>query len=274
MSENLYYLKVTKKNKIHFKKEGYLFLRKSIQVKVINQILRIIIENLKLYLNKKSINKKNFHKYLLLLRKKNKKKFGRFFDGLQTTSLSYSLLTDSKIISLISKLLGTKSSSLTFTDISLRLDGPNDKRNSLKWHQDSSYFRQSSDGKNGVVLWIPLESVNYEKGPIELLKNSDKIGSLFVKKQKSKNKFYSAQREISQNKLKKFKKIIKKKVFVGDAVLTNLDLVHRSGKNTSKFFRISLIGRFHNMLKKGFNSGLNKYIYTDKKINQSVHGKI
>ena len=39
MDENLYYLKVTKKNKIHFKKEGYLFLRKSIQVKTIIKYL-------------------------------------------------------------------------------------------------------------------------------------------------------------------------------------------------------------------------------------------
>ena len=33
------------------------------------------------------------------------------------------------------------------------------------------------------------------------------------------------------------------------------------------------IGRYHKLLSKDFNSGLNKYIYTDKKLNEEVHGK-
>ena len=48
----------------------------------------------------------------------------------------------------------------------------------------------------------------------------------------------------------------------------NLNMVHRSGVNFSNKFRISLQGRFHKMLSKDFNPGLNKYVYTNKDLNK------
>ena len=261
---------ISKKNKNFFNSQGYIFLKNTIDKKLVLKIKDVIFQNLKFQLNR-NIKKKDFQKQLKLLRK-NKKKFGDFFDSLQTLGLGYSLITSTKIIDLVSNLLNAKKNSLTFTDISIRLDPPFDKRNSLDWHQDSSYFRQSSNGKNGLVLWIPLEKINFKKGPLELLKNSHKLGPLFVDKSKPKNKYSSGQRAINRKKIKDYKDIIKKELNVGDAVITNLDLIHRSGVNSSGSFRITIIGRFHNMLKKGFKSGLNKYIYTDKNINQKVHG--
>ena len=44
-------------------------------------------------------------------------------------------------------------------------------------------------------------------------------------------------------------------------------------KNNSKKFRISLIGRYHNMSTNDFNSGLNVYKYTNKQINKEVYGQ-
>lgn len=41
---------------------------------------------------------------------------------------------------------------------------------------------------------------------------------------------------------------------ISDILLMNLDLVHRSGKNISSEFRMSLLGRYHNMIKNDFNS--------------------
>ena len=96
---------------------------------------------------------------------------------------------------------------------------------------------------------------------------------LTLKKKKSKSKLYSVKRNIDPKYLKKYKVIISKELKKGDALLTDLDLVHRSGKNSSNKFRMSLIGRYHKLLSKDFNSGLNKYIYTNKKLNEEVHGK-
>ena len=157
--------------------------------------------------------------------------------------------------------------------MSLRLDPPFDERNSLGWHQDSSYFRQNLSGKNGIVIWMPLHDLDKKLGPLELLQHSHRLGPLNVKKKKSKSKLYSSKRNIDPKYLKKYKKLICKELKVGDALLTDLDLVHRSGKNISKKFRKSLIGRYHKLLSKDFNSGLNRYIYTNKKLNEEVHGK-
>ena len=166
--ETIHNFNISKENKNFFNSQGYIFLKNTIDKKVVFKIKDVIFQNLKFQLNK-NIQKKDFQKNLRLLRK-NKKKFGQFFDSLQTIGLGYSLITNVKIIDLVSKLLNAQKNSLTFTDISLRLDPPLDNRNSLDWHQDSSYFRQSSNGKNGLVLWIPLEKVNFKNGPLELLK--------------------------------------------------------------------------------------------------------
>ena len=88
--------------------------------------------------------------------------------------------------------------------------------------------------------------------------------------QKAKNR--SSKRDIDQNKLKKFTRILKYDLNIGDSLLMNMDMVHRSGANLSKKFRISLIGRYHNMISKDFNSGLNIYRYSNKKLQKEVHG--
>lgn len=271
--ENISNFNIKKKNKEFFKKEGYLVLRKFFDPKIISNLNCIIFENFKFFQKRKNIQIKNFDKYLIELRKKNKKKFGTFFDSLQTLGLGYSILLNKKILKFVSKLLNTKINCVTFTDMSLRLDPPHDERNSLGWHQDSSYFRQNFSGKNGIVIWIPLHHLDKNLGPLELLRHSNRLGPLNIKKKKIKSKLYSAKRNIDPKYLKKYKDIISKELKIGDALLTDLDLVHRSGKNISKKFRMSLIGRYHKLLSKDFNSGLNKYIYTNKKLNEEVHGK-
>ena len=52
----------------------------------------------------------------------------------------------------------------------------------------------------------------------------------------------------------------------------NLDMVHRSGKNISNKFRITLLGRYHNSKSNDFNPGLNLYKYANKNINKKIHG--
>ena len=58
----------------------------------------------------------------------------------------------------------------------------------------------------------------------------------------------------------------------GDILLMNLDMVHRSGKNISNKFRITLLGRYHNSKSNDFNPGLNLYKYANKNINRKIHG--
>ena len=253
-----------------FSKKGYLVTKNLINKSKVNLVKRSI----KLLLAKHIKNPKsnNFDEQLLYLRKSNKEKFGLLFDSLQTLAINYEILSDTKVLKKVATLLKVNVSSITLTDVALRLDPPKDDRNSLGWHQDSSYFRQNDNGSNGVVLWTPVVLISANMGRLEFLKDSHRLGSLKIKKriQKAKNK--SSKRDIDQNKLTKFTKILKYDLNIGDSLLMNMDMVHRSGANLSKKFRISLIGRYHNMISKDFNSGLNIYRYSNKKLQKEVHG--
>ena len=122
--------------------------------------------------------------------------FAEFFDTLQTMSMIYSLLVKKEILNSIQKLLATSKAHITLTDVSIRLDAPNDERNKLGWHQDSSYYRQNNNGKNGIVLWTPLiNEIKKEIGPLQILKNSSRLGPLNVKKKKSNNKYGSKKKK-------------------------------------------------------------------------------
>ena len=52
------------------------------------------------------------------------------------------------------KFLKTSYKNLTIRGIQLRMDFPNDKRNSYGWHQDNAYDHYNLSSKNGAVLWI------------------------------------------------------------------------------------------------------------------------
>ena len=132
--------------------------------------------------------------------------------------------------------------------------------------------RQNDSGRNGIVLWTPINKLTKKHGFLEFLDQSHKLGPLNISKQKAKGKFHSSKRTISEEKLRKFKNKMSFDLKLGDALLMNLDVVHRSGNNISEQFRMSLLGRFHNMIKDDFNSGLSIYKYSNKKLQKEVHG--
>ena len=255
--------------KIHkFRKEGYVVVKNLLNKKLIFELKGIIKKN---FYFKSKYNKKNFHKDLIKYRKKNKKNFSFFFDTLQTLTINYKILTQTKVIDITNKLLKNTKNSISITDVALRIDPPFDERNSLKWHQDSSYFRQNDNGFNGIVVWSPIFEINSKTGGIEFLEKSYKIGSQNIKRQKAK-KNYSSQRSINEKYLNNFEKLECNNLRPGDAIIMNMDMVHRSSKNFSDKNRITLIGRFHNTVSGDFNSGLNLFKYSDKKLNKKVHG--
>ena len=51
---------------------------------------------------------------------------------------------------------------------------------------------------------------------------------------------------------------------VGDLLMINMDTIHRSGNNNSKKFRITGLCRYHKILTKDFNPGLNIYKYSNE----------
>ena len=253
-----------------YNKLGYVVKKNLLNQYAIKEILENISKNLRKVMKFKT--KGSLHKDLIFLRKNNQEKFGLLFDTIQTNVKNYSILTDKKIIKLCKTILKEKSNSINLTDVSLRLDPPHDQKNSLGWHQDSSYFRQNDNCFDSLVLWTPLIDLNSKTSGIEFLEKSFSMGNLKVPRQKSSsNKNASKQRLIPNKKLEEFKMIKCDQLNKGDAIIMNMDMAHRSGYNCSNKFRISLIGRFHKTLVKSFNSGLNIYKYSNKSLNKEVH---
>ena len=275
---------MTKKNILNkkevnfFKKEGFLYIKNFLSKKLINELNKSIIFSLDVFLKKKKLHNafKQFklNEKLIKLRKEYPVYFSEFFQTIQTIAYVYPPLVDKKVLIAIEQLLNIPKDFLTLTDVGVRLDAPNDDRNALEWHQDSSYYVQNNSGVNGIVLWSPLiQNITKEMGPLEFLRKSHKIGTLMTPKKKSKNKLSSRKVTISDFKIKKYLNNIEHiNINRGDILLMNLDMVHRSGKNISNKFRITLLGRYHNSKSNDFNPGLNLYKYANKNINKKIHG--
>lgn len=58
----------------------------------------------------------------------------------------------------------------------------------------------------------------------------------------------------------------------GDAIIMNMNMIHRSGNNISYQFRITLIRRYLRTLIKSFNRQPSLYKYSNKILNRKIHG--
>ena len=254
------------------KKNGFLILKNVLSKKDFIGIEKLITNTAKIYTNAKitnfKFNNKNFHDELISLRSQNNNKFSKFFDSLQTSTLAYNFWLNKKILKIVKNILNCKFEEISATDFRIRIDSPVDKKNDLEWHQDSSYFRQNNNAVNGLVCWIPLTNLLMNMGPLEILDKSHKFG--FIKVNQSK-KFGTTQRKIDKKYIKN-KNLKKFELKLGDIIILNINMIHRSGKNTSKVFRMSNICRFHKIDKNRFNPGMNVYKYNNKEINKDVHG--
>ena len=263
--------KLSKSKLRDYEKFGFVIIKNLISKKKLAEITQSVLINTKKYAKQSNLNtNENLDDLLLKLRKKNPNNFGLLFDSMQTLGKIYQVFMEDKTLEYVSKVLKVKKNLITFTDPALRLDSPNDFRNSLGWHQDSSYCRQNIDGNNGSVLWLPLRNLSNNMGKLQFIKSSHRIGTLNRKKIRSKQ-FSSQQRLIPKKLISKNSEIMEVDLKLGDALLMNLNLIHRSGQNISKKFRISIIGRYHNMIANDFKSGLTIYRYSDKKYNKEAH---
>lgn len=261
----------TKKININeYKELGFTVIKNIVPKKQLENIMFSLFLNAKKYSKLSNLNSSNdLDSLLYTLRKKNKKNFGLLYDSMQTLSKLYQIFTTDLILKNVSNILSVNKNLITFTEPALRMDAPNDKRNSLGWHQDSSYCRQNLDGGNGVVLWLPVRKLTRDMGRLQFLSKSHKIGSLNIKRERQ-DKYSSQQRLVSEE-LLKLENLTEIDLKLGDVLAMNLDLVHRSGINFSKKFRISIIGRYHNMISNDFKSGLNVYKYSDKSYNKITY---
>ena len=185
-----------------------------------------------------------FHKKLIEFRQKDPESFGAIYDSLKTSLTLTQLVTDNKVVDFIAKFLKIKTSDLSISEPMCRLDVPNDKRNTLDWHQERSFFPQNRNGLNGLVCWIPLTDITEEMGPMHISPRSHTEGQLKLSNITKKNASYTTQIPVPEEFVSKYEDLVMR-VNAGDAVFFNMLLFHRSGQNISNKVRLATQGRFH-----------------------------
>ena len=67
--------------------------------------------------------------------------------------------------------LGISENKIFLNGFMLRFDAPNDKRNSLDWHQDSPYYKMNYPQYNSGVCWLSITKNSYKNGTLNFILN-------------------------------------------------------------------------------------------------------
>lgn len=191
-----------------------------------------------------------FHNSIIKARKVSKKKFGKIYDTLQSTTALKSMMTSDRILSIVEKYTNEKRESLIGFNSIVRFDPPFDDRNSVDWHYD--LYPNSGlkvDPINGVSVTVAFHDTKISYGaPIFLINSHTKNIPLRVKKNK---KNHSETYSIDNKYIDAFKrKSFESKI--GDILIFPMKMIHKSGKNISNRVRISGLFRYYPTNKKEF----------------------
>ena len=123
--------------------------------------------------------------------------------------------------------------------MNLRSDHPVEEMHLYPWHTDFSY---NAGSKNSLVFWIQLTDVDEEIGSLHVLEKSHLVRSEISIDQKAlKTRQSSKYFEITNiEKIKSTCKETRVNLQLGQGVVFNSNLVHKSGKNTSKSTRFAM----------------------------------
>lgn len=234
-----------------FQKKGYKIIRNIIPHHLLNNMILVIAKRFseitKIKLNDGPIVNSKVSKELevnlLDLRINRPDIFAFLYDSVQSCVSLNQLLTYKKLINVLCKISGNQQESFSTSGHVQRIDAPNDNKNLYDWHQETSYYRQSSSGENCFFIWIPIFDAGKKNGSILLAEESHKEGYIETKLKK-KDKFSSEQRTINKKRVKKYK-IILPKINRGDACIVHFNILHKSGVNLTNNFKYTAIGRYH-----------------------------
>ena len=109
----------------------------------------------------------------MILLRKDKEKFSSIYDTVQLSNELIKISFENNLQKIASNYLKINEKNLSIRDVKLRMDFPNDTRNSYNWHQDSAYDKFNLNSNNGVVLWIPLIDTNKKNGTLVIKPGSE-----------------------------------------------------------------------------------------------------
>lgn len=235
-----------------YQKNGFLVLRNIIPHEKINELLDLIAQVIKIEADRigfhETDKEKLLNEIIIKLRKEHPISSSWIYETVNNSNIFKKFIYNLGIEETVSELINTKNiKSIGTISPNLRIDFPDDTKNTRTWHQDGHYFLDNSDGFDSLVVWISLTGANKENGTVIICPESHK-------EKKIKPEFGSAGNLISeqyttpQKIVDKYKKI-HLNTEVGDLAIIQMDLIHRSGYNSSDKVRYTAQIRFTNFEK-------------------------
>jgi hypothetical protein len=120
--------------------------------------------------------------------------------------------------------------------ISIRANMPNDESNKFPPHQDYPY---NNGSLNSITLWMPFQDVEGDLGPLDVIHGSHKEGLMNTTSDGRMIKILKDHRDESE-----YASINMK---VGEALIFNQFVIHRSGNNNSNRILFSLQLRYNDL---------------------------
>tara|TARA_Y100000589_G_scaffold94989_1_gene89697 strand:+ start:2596 stop:3372 length:777 start_codon:yes stop_codon:yes gene_type:complete len=187
---------------------------------------------------------------------------GFIYDAMNMHNLLYSLFDLSSIKSSLKGLLSNKEGlfDLAISDHQFRIESPLNCKNTLGWHQESSYYSEICSDSNSTVAFIPLKNCSPEDGSIVIDPRSHLVGrvehsSNKLGEHKTKNPLTRGTSYLSEETYD-FSNAFSPNLKPGSVAFFHFDLFHRSGINKSGKIRYCALARCSNIYGKGF---LKKY---------------
>ena len=188
---------------------------------------------------------------MYIFRKNYKERFSAMYNSIELSNQFKKIIFNCNLDLIAEKFLEINCDNLSHRDIQLRMDFPNDGRNSFGWHQDNAYDEYNLYSKNGAVLWIPLVNTNKKNGTLVVKIGSQNSSFECSERFKKGTKYSSEQILVKKKFLNKYKsKSIN--CSKNSALVTYCGVFHKSGNNTSDHIRFTIIIRYNNQFSKDF----------------------
>ena len=198
-------------------------------------------------------NEPRLHAALIAFRERDKPGFGELYDTLQVNAVLQMVFAVPELVKVAAAALDERPSGLVGSGHMLRLDVPDDTRNALVWHQDNAHYVQNESGDHGLVALVPMVDVGGFNGMIGVLPGSHEEGAV-EHDDPGIAEHASQQLRVPQEVIDRYTEV-PIEARQGDLVLCHMDLVHRSGRNTSDGIRFTAGYRFHKALVDDFLPG-------------------
>lgn len=260
------------KEKKKFQEDGYILLKDFLPREEVEADSQEILEMLSEFLaqnNAKSSLRASYqnlddltlHEDIINFRKIEPKKFGKFYDTIQNTTLvQNSISKNNQITKMAANLVGCKSNIITSTGWMMRFDTPYDDRNALSWHTDSAYYPQTIGSGTGLVVIKAISNYNFAGGCVGLIPGSH-LGR-YSSEMSLASGLVSAQQMVNISEEFAIKAVYPE-LSNRDVLMMDMNLLHCSGQNISTRVRLSFGLRYHNSAHPSFRCGRLQYRIND-----------